>query len=436
MWTRNNKVVAGLFLDWHPHFTPEWLCHRIASYLPRDFAGAIIDPACGAGNLLAAAAIRTRAINRANDVKFVGIDTSSKAVAACKDSLDVLLPAGTVQVKHADFLTTQNARPSSERVAVVMNPPFKGYGAISRTRRERISRLLRLRGRFNLGHAFVHQALALYKPEILVALLPSNWAHSKQCPFRQALDELNGVWDWIDIGAEVFQGIDAHVGILAWRSRTNIYPARPSRNRSASQTNTLGEVQVRQGVATGRDALFRELSGLSLPFGTNVRAIRGRDVERAAGSKLWMPPRKPTEKHAKLFALHAPKDVVKELGSRTCVVDREKHVFEFHESLPSWFLNVPKILIPEISTGSIRVELDSEGKKLPLHSVIAVRVPNRAAGERMRRFLKAEKQQRHLLQTGPRLSGGAVRLQVGTLRELLAVWTSTSRKKSKPTRRA
>src|SRR5260221_5328149 len=285
---------ATLFSESHPHFTPEWLSHRIARHLPDGFCGSIIDPACGAGNLLAAAAIRIRATNRRKGLEFIGIDTSSKAVRACKDSLDALLPTGIVQVEQADFLRKHKTRPSSRRVAVLMNPPFGGYGAISKTRREMISRLLKLRGRFNLGHAFVRRALALYNPEILVALLPSNWAHSRESLFRQGLDQLGGDWDWSDIGDGVFDGIDAHVGILVWRSRTKARSTPPSRQRSTMRV-TLHGVEVRQGVATGRDALFRELSGLSMPFGTHIRAVRGRDVERTAGNTLWVPPRKATD---------------------------------------------------------------------------------------------------------------------------------------------
>jgi hypothetical protein len=78
--------------------------------------------------------------------------------------------------------------------------------------------------------------------------------------------------------------------------------------------------------------------------------------------------------------------------------------------------------LPEIVTTAVRIELDSHGKKLPLHSVIAVKVPSIAAGRRLRRYLKGEKEQRSLISRAPRLSGGAVRLQVSAIRRVLLEW--------------
>ena len=122
------------------------------------------------------------------------------------------------------------------------------------------------------------------------------------------------------------------------------------------------------------------------------------------------------------FVEHVEKPLVDQLKSRICVRSGRRRLFEFHETAPKWFRQAPKLLLPEIVTTAVRIELDSHGKKLPLHSVIAVKVPSIAAGRRLRRYLKCDKQQRSLISRAPRLSGGSVRLQVSAIRRVLLEW--------------
>jgi len=185
----------SLFSDWNPHFTPAWLSKRLSSHLPVDFAGSVIDPACGAGNLLAAAALRTRATQRqARDIEFWGADTSIRAVRACERVLGNLLPEGNFRVEKADFLKDALTFKLGRPTTVIMNPPFCGYGLLSQSMRKQIARM-KMRGRFNLGYAFVQRAIALYRPEKLMSLLPSNWIYTRSSIFRTELDSLNGRWD-------------------------------------------------------------------------------------------------------------------------------------------------------------------------------------------------------------------------------------------------
>src|SRR5678810_1130810 len=93
---RPNK--AEFYSTWHPHHTPKWLSHRLAAHIPKEFSGWVVDPACGAGNLLAAAVIRTGAAGRSGDVSIAGTDVSIRAVNACTEKLSRLLPAGNFQV--------------------------------------------------------------------------------------------------------------------------------------------------------------------------------------------------------------------------------------------------------------------------------------------------------------------------------------------------
>lgn len=409
--------MEARYADWHPHFTPGWLSERMASYLPRSFEGTIVDPACGAGNLLAAAALqaRGRSMNSRN-LSVLGIDVSARAVRACRENLSDLLPDGNVRVERADFL--RFAEPFSKqrmRTAVVMNPPFKGYGQQSPSLRRQVTRLLGMRGRFNLSHAFVLHAVRVFRPYLLVSLLPSTWMYSKASRFTADLGALGGSWDWENVGD--FQGVSAHVGILVWRSRK-----RHGRKTSARTFPSLGDlpgVEVLHGAATGRDKIFIELASQSLPIGDSMTAVRGRDVARKSRPRIWVPPSSPSPVDDKVFRRHLASAQLISLGARTCVTGkRARLLHQYHDAIPGWFRAGPKLLLPEIVTREVRVEFDLKGTTMPLHSVIAIRVPSVLFGRRLKKHLLEPSQQKALLSRGPPLSSGAIRIQVSALKDL------------------
>lgn len=407
------------FADWHPHFTPRWLSERLASHLPPSFEGSVVDPACGAGNLLAAAAIRTRGAGRpgqALNVEFIGIDVSQRAVRECSSALAALLPRGSFRVDKADFLKLTRAIKCQDSAAVVMNPPFQGYGAQTDELRRRVVRLFQMKGRFNLSYAFVRHAVELFRPKLLVTLLPSTWVHSRACGFKAELERLGGTWDWEDVEGRAFRGISTHVGILVWRPRR-----RRMQKRAEHAGRKLGDVPgvvVHNGVATGRDAVFIELADSALPFGSRMTAVRGRDVGRATETQIWVPPAEMSQTLGVSVRSLVSAQQLDALEARSCVKRKGRCPLQYHDAIPDWFRTGPKLLIPEIATGSVRVELDTVGTRMPLHSVIAIRVPSVAVGRMLKRHLLRPPQQRALMSSGPRLVGGAVRMQVSALAQL------------------
>ena len=417
---------ADLFSNWNPHFTPEWLSDRLAEHVPRNFTGSVVDPACGAGNLLAAAALRTNARSRRHvDIEFLGCDVSGRAVKACKQLLSTLLPHRNFAVKHRDFLRADPLLTTVGPTTVIMNPPFRGYGELSKQRRRQITNELHLRGRFNLGYAFVHRAVALYQPVRLVSLLPSNWIHSRGSFFRQELETLHGKWEWEDVGEDAFDGLNVHLGILVWRPKGR---TRPKANKMSSEVALRQSgIDVRNGVATGCDDVFYRLANMPLPFGKRILATKGRDVGRDSSMKIWVPPSNVPNNAATLFAGLIPRAMADKLRKRTCMTDRGRRIFEYHETTPNWFQRKPKILLPEIATGRVRVEFDAKGVKLPLHSAIAIGVPSKNAGRLIARYLTSARVQKRLLRSGPKLSGGAVRLQVPAVRDVLRSYLSELR---------
>ncbi|MBA3578977.1 MAG: N-6 DNA methylase [Gemmatimonadaceae bacterium] len=415
------------FSDSHPHFTPRWLSEKLVGHVAKTFSGTVIDPACGAGNLLVAAALYLDAASkRSNDVQLFGVDVSKKAITACSSSLSSLLPNGNFAVEHGDFFAGSR-RVFAGPTAVVMNPPFRGYGHLQQRTRRRIAHTLDMKGRFNLSYAFVQRAAAVYRPKKLVSLLPSNWIYSRGSAFRSELDALNGSWDWEDIGDRAFRGVNVHVGILVWRPKSK--RARRAATLSPVPPPRLVSFDVRNGVATGRDAVFIEIAKDAPPFGTVVSAVRGKDVARGSSVSIWLPPEQRSASVA-TFRKHVGGKIAADLKGRYCVSTGRRQLYEYHESLPGWFIGEPKLLIPEIIVGRIRVQLDPYGTALPLHSVIAVRVPSIAMGKLLRAHLAGLREQRKMLANAPKLSGGAVRLQVGAVRDALHGWVR-SRKRAR-----
>ncbi len=403
----------------HPHYTPDWLSERVADLIPDDFRGTIVDPACGGGTLLAAAAIRLAAqSNGLLGVRLVGFDIDAKAVATCEKALDGLTGSGMLEIQACDYLTLPAVDLSSAPHIVLMNPPFLGYGRLGVDQRDRLSNTLGMRGRFNLSHAFVIKAIRDYQPELLVSILPSNWYFSRASAFRAQLDSLGGAWSWRNVG-DAFEGIAAHVGILVWRPNTG----RQRRVKPFKSVSLQSLFDVRQGVATGHDEAFRALAKLRFPGGRRVEGVVGRDIQRGPGFPIWLLNCREEKKLASLES-KLPHDVRIALEGRACFKTGRKGVLSYHEGYPEWFFGEPKLLLPEVVSGELRVELDRAGEKLPLHSTFAIRVPSAAKGRELMRFLQEDRDVRRLLGRCPRLSGGAIRINSATIRDCLSAWES------------
>jgi len=401
------------YSDAHPHYTPGWLSHKLASYLPADFSGVVFDPACGDGNLLAAAAERCGVEGK---ITFAGTDISLRAVTQSRELLRALIPSNKLHILRADFLNLKDEADVIRR-AIIMNPPFLGYGEIARARREKIATELGLQGRFNLSHAFVKKAIQIYRPEILISLLPSNWVYSRRRGFFNELNSFCGDWHWEDIGDNAFKKVSTHVGLLVWRSGDSGNPVKEEQ-RSPDRNPAASLFEVRQGIATGSDGAFRELAMAKVPFGSIVTSVVGRDVERNTGHKMWLPPNsRATTRSLKEFTRAIEIDLKNRLSARSCVRRGLRSIYECHESRPTWFLRYPKLLIPEILSGTMRVEVDAAGRKFPLHSVIAIRIPSADVGRRLRAHLTSVREVKIFMNRAPRLSGGAVRLNVGLIRD-------------------
>jgi len=408
---------SARYASTHPHYTPQWLSERVALCLPNNFKGRVVDPACGAGNLLVAVALRFH-----SNVSFLGIDVSRQAVAECGEALAMVRAVNPAKVLHADYLTLKSKFTRKSQCAVVMNPPFQGYGQMSGDLRNFIYEKFGLTGRFNLSHAFVLKAILDFRPECLVAVLPSTWQKAKESSFSKALVALGGWFEWEDIG-DAFEGIQAHVGILTWHNGNGEAALDTSRICEDSFAQLPAGFEVRQGVATGRDSTFREMAQIKFPGGRIVDSVVGRDVAKGRSSKIWTLGKfsRDPMKHDVLVSM-LPANIRSQLRQRTCVKRGRRSLLDFHESFPEWFLGQPKILVPEIVSNSLRIEFDRTGLLFPLHSTFAVRVPTSGDGIALRRHFGSSEELEKLARYAPRLSGGAFRLTASCLRQSIARW--------------
>src|SRR5947207_5543309 len=105
-------------------YTPEAVAVRLAAELPLRRPAVVIDPACGDGQLLAAVLRQRGGIG----VTLVGVDTSGRALSACKKRLRSC-GATSIRLYHGDFLALSSriARENPGARYVLMNPPFIAY---------------------------------------------------------------------------------------------------------------------------------------------------------------------------------------------------------------------------------------------------------------------------------------------------------------------
>lgn len=410
------QLADELFARWNPHFTPRWLSENLVEQLPQTFVGTVVDPACGSGNLLAAAALRLR---EREGNHFVGVDKDARALATCKSALGRLLPPSAVSLKKSDFLGLRAIATKAAHSAVVMNPPFMGYGVMEEGFRRELAKKFQLRGRFNLAHAFVLAALRLVDPDILVALLPSNWYYSKVSDFRRRLDSIPGSWAWRDVGADVFGRVSTHVGVLTWSRDRVRFKRDVERRPEGLVLGHINGLEVRNGVATGRDHAYIELSAqAALRLGRRALAARGRDVERPTKVPIWVPPHRPSTRQVETLVRTIPSNIRHQLSKRSCVREGDRDWFSYHDAVPEWFFGTPKLLLPEVVTRGVRVEIDDNGEVLPLHSCIAVRLPSPESAAILRDELSSHEAMKYFESTAPRLEGGALRLTAAILKGL------------------
>lgn len=105
------------------HDTPHDVASVLTRHAPRTIR-ALLDPAVGAGNLIAPLCTRLKSQN----TKVYCVDSDFAAVSCLSDRYRAVLPSRT-RIIHSDFLEWSSGRRNRKFDCIVMNPPFSATKA-------------------------------------------------------------------------------------------------------------------------------------------------------------------------------------------------------------------------------------------------------------------------------------------------------------------
>lgn len=162
------------------HYTPE----QLAAFVARRAVGAlrgdhttcltVLDPACGAGELLAAVANAASASGLAAP-DLVGVDRDPAAIRLATARLQHVR-AESVSLRCGDYLapTTVPAADTGRYDLVICNPPYVRTQVLGAARSRDLARRFGLTGRVDLQHAFIAAVTARLATGGTLGLICSN----------------------------------------------------------------------------------------------------------------------------------------------------------------------------------------------------------------------------------------------------------------------
>ncbi|MEU4316478.1 methyltransferase domain-containing protein [Nocardia sp. NPDC024068] len=159
------------------HYTPadlaEFLAERVVTRVAVSASGLrVLDPACGAGELLFAMRNALGARCPGVRVELVGYDLDPEGLAAARRRAE---GAGVdAQWRRADFLAECAGLPAESFDAVIANPPYVRTQQLGGAAAEALRGQFGLRGRFDLTHPFVAALPRLLVPGGVLGLLCAN----------------------------------------------------------------------------------------------------------------------------------------------------------------------------------------------------------------------------------------------------------------------
>lgn len=192
---------------------------------PDDATLTVLDPACGTGNFLVAAAGRYLAERRPkrtnSKLKLLGVDLSPAALMVARKRLAVVAPDIEVEFHCADALTLTGLPPAD---LVAGNPPFVNLRMIASDTRTRLARRFRFAtGRFNLFTLFMERAMTEWlKPDGIGCLVvPDRLLRNTQLAgFRNFLVRERELLNIVEPTPTErrFQAVVDCIGVI-WRNR-------------------------------------------------------------------------------------------------------------------------------------------------------------------------------------------------------------------------
>lgn len=345
---------------------------------------------------------------------LIGVDVDRNAIDSCASRLNGNRRTHILVLHAADFfeLSANIASKYPGPKRVIMNPPFISYRSLGRRQRMRLAKALPSlrRQMFNLADAFVHECIKQLRPVDLVALLPAS-------VFRRlrAAGQCGDRPQWHPLPSNAFNATIA-TGWLSWRpsSKSASFMAKAGKVQTAGLEPRVSAHLIRNGVATGADEVYVGLADHPPIEGKVVACARGRDISAQRGlselRRIWIPPQAGIQD---INSALSGKDI-RRLKKRYCVSRKGMPLLSYHEGIPSWFLDNPKLLVPEVCV-RMSVLSDPRGEILPLHSVLAIQTDDELDLRRTRKSLLRPETWKYLSRICPKMAHGAIRLTVSTL---------------------
>lgn len=195
----------------------------------------VLDPACGAGELLLAARDVIREHGK-NQSELHGIDIDEQAANQCRERL-YEAEGSLIDIRCGDSLAAEPLLPLGTFDAVLGNPPYVNIRELARQRpADEIAALRQrfrtARGNFDLYVLFIERCLAWLRPGGRCGLIvPNKWATLDYArPCRELLQEQAALDGVVDLSAHrVFREASVYPHLLVFTKRlANERPSTPT----------------------------------------------------------------------------------------------------------------------------------------------------------------------------------------------------------------
>ena len=239
------------------HYTPP----ELAQFLARKAAAAIessprtltvVDPACGDGELLIAAAKAVRDAGHVAPIRLIGYDIDKRALDVAHERLSA---AGLcAELAERDFLVEQRRLKDSSIDLIITNPPYVRTQHLGQEAAQLLAAEFGLTGRVDLTHPFVTVASRLLRPGGVLGLLCSNrflTTIAGENMRRTFLSDGLCIHELFDLGdTKLFKAAVLPAIVIARKSGPTNQPAR-----------FVSAYEQRGASAADKNPLFRALDG-------------------------------------------------------------------------------------------------------------------------------------------------------------------------------
>lgn len=191
-----------------PAVLADWTASQLFRHTPRKAVLRVLDPACGAGELLAG-------VVRSYDhlVEVCGRDIDPRALTAAAEAVRVPVDLALGDSIRSDSLEELPWPPD----AVIMNPPWNGLDA-KRRRELRTAGYELAEGQFDLYEIFVERVVKLFSNIPMAFILPDSVFLPEHTRFRRFLLENTQPLFIARLGEGLFPGVYRGTVVMVVRS--------------------------------------------------------------------------------------------------------------------------------------------------------------------------------------------------------------------------